>query len=313
MLGVAVNRYLSAIEFQRGLTGLAAELVVTSPGPFEARTTSITLPHMVLLRAAENLPRIAHIVLPSSPALISFSLTAQPRMLWNDSAMRPGDLVLHAPGECLHQRTGGASSWGLLSVDRAFLARHGTAVLQRPVLTACEGAVLRVSPRESAEFARLHARAVEFVEKRPGRAAFPEVAQALEQDLLYALLCCFRNGQYEPPSPARSFHTAVVNRLAAMLAAEPHRRLAVADLCAAIKISDRMLGACCRAVLGMGPVSYMRLYRLNRARAAIIDAGSGAARIADLARKFGFGDAGRFAAAYRRAFGELPSATMSRP
>jgi AraC-like DNA-binding protein len=313
MLGVAVSRYLSAVDFQKGLLGLAAECVVTSPGPFEARTTSIALSHMVLLRATENLPRIAHIVLPSSPAFISFSLVAQPQMLWNGIAMRPGDLVIHAPGGQLYQRTGSASAWGMLSVDREFLARHGAALLQRSVLATCEGTILRVAAREGAEFAKLHTRAIEFVERRPGRAGFTEVAQPLEQDMLYALLCCFSNGHCEPPSASRSFQAGVMNRLAAILAAEPHRRLAVADLCAALDVSNRTLAACCRAVVGMGPASYMRLYRLSRAQAAIIDAERGTASIADLARQFGFSKPGRFAAAYRLAFGELPSATLSRP
>ncbi len=313
MLGVAVNRYLSAVDYQKGLPGLRVELVVTSPGPFEARTTLLALPHLRLLRAVENLPRIAHIVVPPSPGVLTFSRAAHPPVLWNGVAMRPGDLVVHASGESLHQRTGAAAAWGMLSVERDFLARHGGAVLRNSVPVPGEAAVLRVSTRDSSEFTKLICRSVEFAEKRPGRAGSFEVAQALEQDLLYALLCCLGNGQREPQSPEHRLRAAVVNQVAAMLAEAPHRRLVVADLRAAIGVSDGVLNACCRTVLGMGPATYMRLYRLSRARAAIMEAEAGSARIADLARRYGFADAGRFAAAYRLAFGELPSATLSRP
>ena len=313
MLSVAVSRYLSAVDYQKGLSGLKAELVVTCPGPFEARTTSLVLPHLRLLRAVENLPRIAHIVVPSSPAVITFSLAAHPPVLWNGIAIRPGDLVVHAAGESLHQRTTAAAAWGMLSVERDFLAHHGTAVLRKPLPAPGEGVVLRISARDSSEFTKLLCRSMEFVEKRPGRAGSPEVAQALEHDLLYALLYCLRNGRDELPSPECRLRATVVNQVAAMLAEAPHRRLAVTDLCAAIGVSDRVLNMCCRAVLGMGPATYMRLYRLNHARAAIIEAAAGTARIADLAGRYGFADAGRFAAAYRLAFGELPSATLSHP
>ncbi len=173
MLGVAISRYLDAIEFQRSFSGLTAELVVTSPGTFEAKTTSLMLPHMLLLRATESLPRIAHIALPTTPTLISFSLAAQPYMLWNGVVMRPGDFVIHAPGERLHQCTSRASTWGLLSVNREFLMRHATAVLRRPILPKSEGTLLRALPRGSGEFARLHERAIEFVERRPVRAGHP--------------------------------------------------------------------------------------------------------------------------------------------
>ena len=61
----------------------------------------------------------------------------------------------------------------------------------------------------------------------------------------------------------------------------------------------------------MGPGRYLRLSRLNRVRAALRRANPATASVAEVARCFQFSELGRFAAAYRETFGELPSTTLS--
>jgi AraC-like DNA-binding protein len=60
----------------------------------------------------------------------------------------------------------------------------------------------------------------------------------------------------------------------------------------------------------MSPGQYARLRRLNLVRAALRRADPAATSIAEIARQYGFSELGRFAAAYRTAFGETPSATL---
>ena len=64
-----------------------------------------------------------------------------------------------------------------------------------------------------------------------------------------------------------------------------------------------------REFLGTTPLGWIRRMRLARARQALLHAGP-QDTVTDIALSNGFAQLGRFAADYRRAFGELPSKTM---
>jgi AraC family ethanolamine operon transcriptional activator len=62
----------------------------------------------------------------------------------------------------------------------------------------------------------------------------------------------------------------------------------------------------------MSPSRYLRLRRLNMVRAALQRAKPAPGAIAELAKRYGFSELGRFATCYRETFGEAPSATLRR-
>lgn len=62
----------------------------------------------------------------------------------------------------------------------------------------------------------------------------------------------------------------------------------------------------------MGPLAYVRIVRLHNARRKLLDPEHQAISIGDIAAQEGFWDASRFAAHYRKQFGELPSVTRQR-
>ena len=61
--------------------------------------------------------------------------------------------------------------------------------------------------------------------------------------------------------------------------------------------------------MGIPPITYLRHKRLDDVPTALLKAGPDA-MVRDIARAHGFHELGRFAASYRRAFGELPSQTL---
>jgi AraC-like DNA-binding protein len=85
------------------------------------------------------------------------------------------------------------------------------------------------------------------------------------------------------------------------------RKIVLSDLVRAAGISQRTLQKQFRQVLGISPVGYLRRLRLIAARQEILHADC--ASITDIATRFGYSHLGRFAADYRRCFGETPSAT----
>jgi len=82
-------------------------------------------------------------------------------------------------------------------------------------------------------------------------------------------------------------------------------------LCAVAGVGDRWLESAFRAHRGQTPLGFVMARRLARVRRSLLDATPGAS-ITQLAHDAGFVHLGRFAARYRRAYGESPSQTLQR-
>jgi AraC-like DNA-binding protein len=76
-------------------------------------------------------------------------------------------------------------------------------------------------------------------------------------------------------------------------------------------VRPRTLESQFRLFLGTTPLGWVRRMRLARARQELLRAGR-ESTITDIALSIGFTQLGRFAAEYRKAFGELPSNTLER-
>jgi transcriptional regulator GlxA family with amidase domain len=142
--------------------------------------------------------------------------------------------------------------------------------------------------------------------------ANPEVARALEQELLHALVNCLTAGDANADLKTRQNHADIMVRFEDALAANRDPHLNVPALCAAIGVPERTLRVCCTEFLGMSPSRYLLLRRLNMARSALRRADPATASVAGIARSHQFLEPGRFAVAYRTIFGEMPSSTLRR-
>jgi AraC-like DNA-binding protein len=89
------------------------------------------------------------------------------------------------------------------------------------------------------------------------------------------------------------------------------RCLTLETVSARLGVAERTLQKICREHFGMSVTQYLRHRRLLRARAELLAADRGA-RVTSIALALGFDELGRFAAYYAKAFGELPSQTLSR-
>jgi AraC family transcriptional regulator, ethanolamine operon transcriptional activator len=85
----------------------------------------------------------------------------------------------------------------------------------------------------------------------------------------------------------------------------------VAELCDAREVSRRTLNRLFKSALGMGPATYLRRVRLNRARRAL-EKRTRSITVSGVALKLGFWHLGRSAEQYNQLFGELPHVTLSR-
>jgi AraC-like DNA-binding protein len=299
-------------DFRANLRKAGIELFLTVSGDFKARLTHAELPHLRLLYVREERPRIAYVSLARKLVFVTFPTQSGPPLLWGGVELRPGDIVFHSQGEHMHQRTNGACHWASISQTPEHFAGCGKALTGKNLVPPPAGQVLRLSPSAVASLRQLHADAGRLVEKKPELIAHPEVARALEQDLIYALVTCLTAGAHRPHVTPRHHRAHIMRQFEEALAEHSDRVPHLPDLCKAIGVPERTLRKCCAEFLGMSPIRYLRLRRLGMVRAALCRADPAMANVSDIARRHGFLQLGRFAAQYRAMFGEVPSTTLQR-
>ena len=302
--------YYERDDFQTSFRDAAINLVVIGPGKFTARVTSVNLPHLRFFVVEESLPRIAYAALPGESVNVGFPLRFQRSSIWGGIETNSRDLIFHAAGERIHQRTCGAGIWGNISVDPEFFAYTSKALTGSEIVPPQVGKSLRPSHADRAELKRQQARLCRLVETNPLTCTHKEVARAIEHDFIYVLVRCLTADVVHDDTAARRRHSTIMNRLEKLLAEKFDRQVPTPELCRVIGVSERTLRLSCANFIGMSPGHYMRLRRLNLAHTALGHADPAATSVAEIAEHYGFLELGRFAGVYRTIFGEMPSETL---
>jgi AraC-like DNA-binding protein len=294
-------------DYQAAIDGASVNLTLTGGGDFKACLTWLSLRHLRVVRGSENVPRIAYISLPPERAVFSFPTSAEPAT-WSGLELRLGDILFRGRGERTHHRTTGESQWGLISLPPEQLASCGKGLTGSEITLPPDRRILR----PAAGLLRLHSKVCRLVETRHELVKNPEVARALEQELLYTLVNCVAADDATGDLGTKRHHADTMVRFEDALTAHIGPQLNMPEFCAGLGVSQRTLRVCCYEVLGMSPTRYHLLRRLNTVRSALQRADPATASVAEIARSCEFSELGRFAASYRTAFGELPSTTLRR-
>ncbi|OBA64312.1 hypothetical protein A5647_02680 [Mycobacterium sp. 1100029.7] len=109
---------------------------------------------------------------------------------------------------------------------------------------------------------------------------------------------------------AEPIRPAAVREAMDLIEAAPQSALTTSWLASQCHVSVRALQEGFRRHVGMSPMSYVQLVRLRRVHRDLQAAHPAHASVAATARRWGFGHLGRFAAAYKSAYGEPPLQTL---
>ena len=310
MLGSGTTTYTDPDAFRVSVPDVSANLVVTGPGPVRSRLTWVNMRRLRLVLVEAIRPRIAFISLAPAPVFVSFPAHSDAPVVWNGVPMRNGMLLFHARRDRFHQRSTGTVRWGLIALARNDLAAHARTLLGTELGWPPTTRILRPPTALFADIRRLHTKACGLARTRPDLLAHREVARALEQDLLHSLVNALEGPEACEGAARRQRHAAIMARFEKVLTAQSDQQLSMAALCAGTDVPERVLRLCCQEFLGLSPTAYVRLRRLNLVRAALLRSDPATTTVAGIARYHGFSELGRFAVAYRAAFGESPSATL---
>ncbi|HEX3403610.1 MAG TPA: helix-turn-helix domain-containing protein [Acetobacteraceae bacterium] len=280
------------------------DLVVLQPRDFQARLTWVELENLRLLRAYETSPRVAYMTLPSNLVFVTFATRQGGTLIHAGAPTRFGDLNFHRRGGHGHQRTTAASHWGSVALTPSCLMAFGRAICGQALVAPSVDQVVRPRRADWQRFLRLHAQAGRIAESSLGRILHKEVARALEQDLIWALVNCLTAGTVQTVPDVTQRQASISVPLETMLAAHPGRPLRVREACRATGVSQRTLRASCLALLGMGLGDYQRLRRLKLARVELTKAAT--VDSLEVVKRYGFADLHRFVTDYWNAYGEMP-------
>jgi AraC-like DNA-binding protein len=286
-------------------------LTITGAGDFRARLTWLQLQHLKIYRCCESLSRISYISLSPQLTFLSFPIKAT-SAIFSGLSPQNGDIIFHSSGERAHQRFNGACQWGLIVLSAQHFADCSKALVGRSFVSPGASSVIHPSRTEIVRFRQLFRQACHLAEARRKIAELPEVARALEQDMLHAIVHCLAGGISGETLKARRHHAAVMARFEEALSKLADDRPSMSRLCAEIGVAERTLRMCCAEFLGISPTRYLLLQRLNKARAALQRANPSTTSVAEIARDHQFLELGRFAVTYRITFGESPSVTLQR-
>lgn len=135
------------------------------------------------------------------------------------------------------------------------------------------------------------------------------IIDSILSEILRVALINEKDDQYVLPGNTRR---RVVSRACEYIREHIDEPIAVSDLCRKVNVSRRTLQYSFQAVLGINPVAYLRMLRLNGARRDLRRIDPAPGYVTEVAQNWGFWHFSRFAMHYRQMFGERPSETCER-
>jgi len=159
------------------------------------------------------------------------------------------------------------------------------------------------------------ARSFNYVRKSmmadPGAAPPALVVDALERLLVATTLALWpRPAEVEVTARGtRQDYPETLRRAISFIESSPADDLSIEDIAKAANVTVRAVQLTFRRHLNTTPMAYLRRLRLSCAHAEL-QSGDSEETVGSIARRWGFGNAGRFAASYRDAYGRAPYATL---
>jgi AraC-like DNA-binding protein len=220
-------------------------------------------------------------------------------------AVTPAEVPTRTVCEAGHQRL-------TLRLNREALLQSLTALLgAKPngELT-CEVAIEADQPHARSLFQLIHflSQQLDSTASRLPAAVCRELEQAVQVAFLHASRHPFSHlleSQESMPAPS------VVRRVEEFIEAHWREAITIERLAAETEVSTRAIFRAFERSRGYSPMAFARAIRLKHAREILLS-GDPAVSVTAAAFNSNFASPGRFAKDYRDAFGELPSATLSR-
>ena len=267
-----------------------------------------------MYRSDESLPRIMKVAPSGMRAGIVFATDlGEPSMLINGVEIADDQISRNGLDWEWYLRSSAPCRWGSVSLMPEDLAAASKAIIGRELAPASFARSLTPPAAALSRLRKLHEAADHLAKTAPDILARPEVARAIEESLVEAMILCLTEGDLDDVRNVHRHRARVMRRLEDVLTSTPDKPLYMPQLCATVGASYTTLRDCCQEYLGMSPKRYLWLRRMHLVRRDLQSADAEKTTVTEIATDYGFWELGRFAVAYRSLFGEAPSAALRRP
>jgi AraC-like DNA-binding protein len=267
--------------------------------------------HQLWMRSGEaSLPYIMRGAWLKSRVVVSFLIGQDPTPYHhNGLELMQGAILVNPLGAEFYRRSTGTRCGSMsLSVDD--LAATGLAVVGKELTAPDVTQMIRPPPHLMRRLLVLYETAETLAKDVPDLIAHSEIARALEQELMRAMVHCLAEGASLGTDHSRNHRVPVMRRFEQFLGENRDLPLYMTDICAAIGVSERTLRLHCAERIGVSPHRYLWLRRMHQVQRALTIADPADVTVTEVAMNHGFWELGRFSVAYRRLFGQSPSATL---
>ncbi len=251
----------------------------------------------------------------SSPSgMLTFGLIGKAvgEIGWCRQSTSTGDLLLFSPGSGYESVSKPGFRGSTLSYSEEHLEQIA-ADLELPLNLGPyrEGGIaLQIDPAAAEDLRRRLRRFERAVTKCSGDAGRRWIRHELEHEIPVRLLRLLAADPPETSLRIDGFKARAARMARDYIDAHAADAPAIQDVCRAAGVSWRTLDYAFREVFGVTPKQYLQATRLHGARRGLHQGGP-ASTVTDIANNWGFWHIGKFAADYKRQFGELPSETLN--
>jgi hypothetical protein len=247
LLTSSVRTTFDPYEYGKSVRAAEVKAFVTTRGEFAARRTRIDLHHLWMQRCDTSLPHITHFTADGHRSIIFFPPEIdQAGEVWGGSELSPGKFAWLSLGAEFHRKVPADNSWAAMSLTPEDLAIAAQALTGRQLAAPELTRVIRPKPSLMSRLMNLHKAAINLATTAPDILAHPEVAKAMEEELVRTMVACLTEAGKGKSD--RSFRSglAVMRRFEQRLEAHEDEPLYVSEICAQIAVTDRMLRRCCQ-------------------------------------------------------------------
>ena len=250
----AVSTFTDPICIFRGSETCRLRGSITKRGEFRAESTRIDLHRLWMHRFDESLPRIMRITPSGKRSLILFATDPyQPEMQVSGIKASQDQIAMFGLDWPYYLRSSAACGWGTMSLTPEDLAAASEAIIGRPLTPPSFPRWTSPPAPVASRLLQLHEAAGHLAKTAPDILAKPEVARAIEEALVEAMILCLTEGHLDDVRNVHRHRARVMRRLEEVLTATPDRPLYMPQLCATVGASYTTLRDCCQDFLGMSP------------------------------------------------------------
>lgn len=306
------NRFDDLDEFLTTIRGWNLNWSQLKSGKFRGELFQLGLGDSLFTRGKFNLPFRQRDGAPDGLWTFAIMTNASSPALWRNREISDEAMMILPPGSEGDVVSRPEYDVYTLSFPEKVLTDTAQIAGFRDFRSMIQGARTRVCDRQKMRgLYRKTFQIIEELEDTPSMLANSRLAHYMEYEISRRLLSVLAASNPAASPPPSRMRDRAVRKAVKYIEENSQEPINLRELCLITGVSDRTLRYGFLERYGITPKAFLQSFRLNGVRRELRRVDPASTKISDIANYWGFWHMGKFAADYRRLFGELPSKTMN--